>query len=295
MKEAERNSIYVDFVDIEKFDPILSGTIQSNYYRLINFLNNAAKKLCCEVANVPINKEIYVGITNVPVRNKLRELSTAKIGTLMTITGQVVRTRPVYPMLVSATFTCLDCQTLIQNVEQQFRFTQPTICHNPVCQNRRKFLLDLKRSKYVDFQKVRIQETQNEIPRGSIPRSLNVVLRCESVEQAQPGDRCDFVGTLISIPDISKGTLPTVRSDGSQLYFLLITIYSDSELNSKDLNYQLAFFACSFGGKDCFHHNLSVEEIKSLMSDQEWKKIYEMSQDRNLYNNLVSSLFPTIY
>ncbi|KAF0987920.1 hypothetical protein HZS_5481 [Henneguya salminicola] len=293
MKEAERNSLYVDFVDIEKFDPVLSATILSNYYRLIKYLNNAAKKLSSEVANIPLNKDIYVGITNVPVRNKLRELTTAKIGTLMTISGQVVRTRPVYPMLISATFTCLDCQTVIENVEQQFKFTQPTICHNPVCQNRRKFLLDLKKSKYVDFQKLRIQETQNEMPRGSIPRSLNVVLRSECVEKAQPGDRCDFVGTLIVVPDVSKGTLPSIRTEGSQF---------ESDLNSKELNYELAFLACSvsstspkFGGKDCFHHNLSIDEIKTLMSEQEWKKIYEMSQDRNLYNNLVSSLFPTIY
>ncbi|KII65571.1 Maternal DNA replication licensing factor mcm6 [Thelohanellus kitauei] len=204
-------------------------------------------------------------------------------------------------MLVSATFTCVDCQTVINNVEQQFMYTQPTICHNPICQNRTKFLLDLKKSKYVDFQKLRIQETQAEMPRGSIPRrflpfvilSINVVLRSDTVEQAQPGDRCDFVGTLIVVPDVNKGLLPSVKAEGSLF---------DSNANSKELNYQLAFLACSvssthtkFGGKDCFHQDLSVDEIRGLMTDQEWRKIYEMSQDRNLYNNLVSSLFPTVY
>lgn len=44
-------------------------------------------------------------------------------------------------------------------------------------------------SVFVDFQKVRIQETQAELPRGSIPRSVEVILRAETVELVQAGDR----------------------------------------------------------------------------------------------------------
>lgn len=50
---------------------------------------------------------------------------------------------------------------------------------------------------------MRIQETQAELPRGSIPRSVEVILRAEAVETAQAGDRCDFTGTLIVVPDVS--------------------------------------------------------------------------------------------
>jgi len=70
-----------------------------------------------------------------------------------------------------------------------FQFTNPTICSNPVCSNRRRFLLDVDNSIFVDFQKVRIQETQAELPRGSIPRSLEIILRSEIVETVQAGDR----------------------------------------------------------------------------------------------------------
>ena len=52
----------------------------------------------------------------------------------------------------------------------------------------------MSKSRFVDFQKVRIQEIQSELPRGSIPRSLEIILRAETVERAQPGDRVDFVG-----------------------------------------------------------------------------------------------------
>ena len=54
----------------------------------------------------------------------MRDLTTTKIGSLMKITAQVTRTHPVHPELVSATFTCLECQTVIKNIQQQFKFTQ---------------------------------------------------------------------------------------------------------------------------------------------------------------------------
>lgn len=34
--------------------------------------------------------------------------------------------------------------------------------------------------------------------------SLEVILRAEAVEMAQAGDKCDFTGTLIVVPDVSK-------------------------------------------------------------------------------------------
>lgn len=40
---------------------------------------------------------------------------------------------------------------------------------------------------------------------------------------------------------------------------------------------------------------MSAELMKKHMSDAEWDKIYEMSRDRNLYNNLINSLFPSIH
>lgn len=58
------------------------------------------------------------------------------------------------------------------------------------------------------YVQVRIQETQAELPRGSIPRSLEIVLRAEAVETAQAGDRCDFIGTLIVVPDVSQLSTP---------------------------------------------------------------------------------------
>ena len=55
---------------------------------------------------------------------RVRELTTDKVGTLLRISGQVVRTHPVHPELVSGTFMCLECQTTITGIEQQFKYAQ---------------------------------------------------------------------------------------------------------------------------------------------------------------------------
>lgn len=59
-------------------------------------------------------------------------------------------------------------------------------------------MLDVDNSIFVDFQKVRIQETQAELPRGCIPRSLEVILRAETVESVQAGDRY-FLNLILNI------------------------------------------------------------------------------------------------
>ena len=39
----------------------------------------------------------------------------------------------------------------------------------------------------------------------------------------------------------------------------------------------------------------SPESLKKQMTEDEWKKLFDMSTDKHLYQNLVNSLFPTIH
>ncbi|KAK6483037.1 zygotic DNA replication licensing factor mcm6-B-like [Huso huso] len=304
----ERNTLLVSFADLEQFNQELATTIQEEYYRVYPFLCRAVRSFARDHGNmIPANKEFYLAIQDLPSRHKIRELTTARVGALVRISGQVVRTHPVHPELVSGTFLCLDCQTVVKDVEQQFKYTQPNICRNPVCSNRRRFMLDTNKSRFVDFQKVRIQETQAELPRGSIPRSLEVILRAEAVETAQAGDKCDFTGTLIVVPDVSQLSSPGSRSEtssrvaGSEGYENE-GVRGLRALGVRDLSYKLAFLACyvaptnpRFGGKELRDEEQTAESIKNQMSVKEWEKVFEMSQDKNLYHNLCTSLFPTIH
>ncbi|XP_018417304.1 PREDICTED: DNA replication licensing factor MCM6 isoform X2 [Nanorana parkeri] len=303
----ERNTLLVSFQDLEQFNQQLATTVQEEFYRVYPFLCRAVRAFARDHGNVPQNKEFYVAFQDLPTRHKIRELTTPRIGSLMRISGQVVRTHPVHPELVSGTFLCLDCQTLVKDVEQQFKYTQPSICRNPVCANRRRFMLDTNKSRFVDFQKVRIQETQAELPRGSIPRSMEIILRAEAVESCQAGDRSDFTGSLIVVPDIAQLSTPGVRAETSSRVggaegYEAEGVQGLKALGVRDLSYKLVFLACHvtstnprFGGKDLHDEDMTAESIKNQMSVKEWEKVFEMSQDKNLYHNLCTSLFPTIH
>ena len=64
----------------------------------------------------------------------------------------------------------------------------------------------------MDFQNVRIQEVQ---ARGCIPRSVDIILRAEAVETAQPRDRCVFVGSFIVVPDVGAINMPGAQAETS--------------------------------------------------------------------------------
>lgn len=55
---------------------------------------------------------------------RLRELTTAEIGKLVSVTGVVTRTSEVRPELLQGTFKCLECGGVVKNVEQQFKYTE---------------------------------------------------------------------------------------------------------------------------------------------------------------------------
>lgn len=99
----------------------------SYVFRVYPFLCRAVRNYARDRGEVPLTKEFYISFVSLPTRHKIRELSTLKIGSLLRISGQVVRTHPVHPELVSGTFKCLDCQTVIKDVDQQFKYTQVNI------------------------------------------------------------------------------------------------------------------------------------------------------------------------
>jgi DNA replication licensing factor MCM6 len=124
----------------------------------------------------------------------MREQKTARIGRLISLSGTVTRSTEVRPELIEGAFDCKLCGTLVKGITQQFKFTEPQFCTNSVCDNRTKWELNLSESVFVDWQKYRVQENAQDIPPGSMPRSIDVVVRNEIVDAAKPGDRAIFTG-----------------------------------------------------------------------------------------------------
>lgn len=117
----ERSTLEVSFEDVEKYNQNLSTTIIEEYYRIYPYLCQAVTNFVKDRTNLKQEKECYISFVDVPTRHRVRELKSEKIGTLIRISGQVIRTHPVHPELVLGTFVCLVCQTVTKNIEQQFK------------------------------------------------------------------------------------------------------------------------------------------------------------------------------
>lgn len=75
---------------------------------------------------------------------------------------------------------------------------------------------------------------------------MEVILRAECVEKTQAGDKCEFIGTLIVVPDVSKLSTAGVRAETSAR----VNGSDENEgvsglkaLGVRELNYRLAFLA----------------------------------------------------
>jgi len=273
-------------------DGVLAGAVVEQYYRFLPFLTRGLHNLIAKyepryfkehrqpttssqqtsstVANGPsygtsqsetksdktINQQtdrlFTIAFYNLPLISRVRHLRTSSVGHLLSISGTVTRTSEVRPELSLASFVCENCRTVISNVEQTFRYTEPTQCPNMTCGNRQGWRLDIRQSTFVDWQKVRIQENSSEIPTGSMPRTMDVILRGEIVDRAKAGEKCVFTGALIVVPDVSQLGLPGVRPEatrdtrnaprGGDAGGAGVT--GLKALGVRDLTYRLAFLAC---------------------------------------------------
>lgn len=212
-------------------------------------------KMSQKTVNQQTDKLFTLAFYNLPVVSRIRQLRTDEVGKLTSISGTVTRTSEVRPELHSGTFICEACNTTIYNLEQTFRYTEPTQCPNVTCGNREAWRLDIKQSVFVDWQKIRVQESSSEIPTGSMPRTMDVIVRGEIVDRAKAGEKCIFTGTLIVVPDISQFRMPqrdggppqAVRSQKDQPRGADAGGSGVSGLKAlgvRDLTYRLAFLSC---------------------------------------------------
>lgn len=222
------------------------------------------------------------------------------------MSGTVTRTSEVRPELLIASFTCLECDEPFDNVEQQFRYTEPPMCQK--CQQKKNWKLDVEKSTFVDWQRVRLQENAQEIPAGSMPRTMDVILRNDNVESAKAGDKVIVTGTLIVIPDavslarageriqaVPKGSAG-LRGDG----------YTGvKQFGVRELVYRTSFLACHVAPADETSGSTTIkgedaddetfDTVLRSYTKEERDDIVRMKSQPRLYQKIVSSIAPTVY
>lgn len=316
MKEKEATTMFVDYQHLLEFDAVLAELVASEFYRLEPQLRVAVQDVMKQLEPDFTNTEggglrdFFVAFFNLKAPKRVRELHMADVGRLVCITGTVTRTSEVRPELIYGRFTCGECGLLSDPVEQQFKFTDPTGCLNQECNNRFKWKLDVSRSKFVDWQRVRVQENADEIPPGSMPRSVDVILRHGAVDTVKAGDKAFLTGSLAVVPDISQllkaGVVPTAVSKAANGVGSGAGggegVSGLKALGVRDLTYRTAFIAQS-AARTLGGAVLVAEDGKendpaagaAAITDAEEEEYRAMAASGTIFQDLLRSMAPTIH
>ncbi|KAI9321016.1 MCM2/3/5 family-domain-containing protein [Dichotomocladium elegans] len=327
LQALDISTIFVDFTHVQNADSTMATALLQQYYRFSPYLRravqNVMKRHFPQYAYANTNagdqqvtgavlREFSVAFYGVPDLCRVRQLKTEKIGQLTSISGTVTRTTEVRPELLYGSFTCNECGKVMNDIEQQFRYTEPAMCQGLQCFNRQHWTLNVEQSKFVDWQKVRIQENSSEIPTGSMPRSLDVIVRGEMVERAKAGDKCIFTGTLIVVPDVTAFRTPGTSVESQRDTSTRPREGMGNEgvtglkaLGVRDLTYRMSFLACMVQPantnktSNTFHSDETEETREQVLSDFTQDEIDQLKSmlehNQQIYPKLVNSIAPNVF
>lgn len=275
---SDSQSYFLDLEDLQN-NRDLYISIHENFINNYTNLNNAFKEYCLNIGS----KNLELSFKNPLIHLKMRDLKSENLGNLISFKGTVTRTTQVRPELFLGAFKCKDCGTLMKDVKQEFVFTEPLFCKNHLCTNRRNFEVDLNESVFMNWQRVHVQESTEEIPNGCLPRSLDIIIRNELCEQVKPGQTLKFTGYLVVVPDTIQLKLPNQKS--IPIAQGVADEKSKKNTNSKELNYKFCFYG--------IHADIATE--KEEFTNEELMVIQKIQNTPDIYTKLSDSLFPTIH
>ena len=266
MAISGRESIMADFEELLAFDQKLTEKLLEKPDEYLKHANNAAyAQLQIEDPEYAERIEmVTVRIVQLLETAQLRKLGSNNIGRLVMVEAIVVRSTPVRPMVMQASFKCKRCGT-ITRIDQTGQFLRaPFECSDPSCRAKGPFEFVQEESAFIDSQDLRLQERPEDLPPGQLPRTLNVKLvGSEIVDVARPGDHVSIVG-------IVRAFAPSRPGVGKLRTFIL---YVDA--NSIEV--------------------LGKEPEATLPSPEEEEKILELAKDPWVHRKIISSIAPSIY
>ena len=206
---SEGKSLVVDFGDLVKYNNDLANRVLLEPdSSLASFKIAAFETMRSENALYAdrVKRELTVRLRALPDMVPLRKVDTSHIDHMIAISGMVVRTSELRPMMTEAAWVCPSGHLTYQE-QDDLALKRPPKCE--LCGEIRNFELDRRHSRFIDFQVVRVQELPEELPPGQLPQFFDVNVEGDIVNTARPGDRVVMTGVLRAVPDYSLGQVKT--------------------------------------------------------------------------------------
>jgi len=275
---------FQDFIDSNYYNSLLENARKGNSFLLIDFaeLSKYDPDLATELLDAPeetikaIEKAIeqfdVEGLTNFRIRFHnlpqsqhvmIRDIRSQHINKLLFVNGIIKQKSDVRPQVTSARFECPVCGNIMNVLQLEGTFKEPTRCG---CGRKGKFVMLDK--ELVDAQGIVLEEASENLEGGEQPKRINVLLKDDLVsplseKRTSPGSKIEVVGIVKEVPIISRSGAKSTRFD--------LMIDSNYIQPTEDTFYEV---------------NISEEEEKEIL---------EISNDPKGYEKLVNSIAPSIY
>ncbi len=265
-----RKTLIILYEDLLSFDSQIAEMLKNDPEILIEDAIKAFKNILKFHSGGTINYDEYsVRITTKdeksPLTISIRGLRSKNIDKLVCVKGITIRSSVVRPKLIKAIFECNICGAAFEVLQLTSSIRWPNFCHNKRCKAKAKsdFRLISKKSDFIDWQSITVQEVPEDLPPGRIPRAIQAILTHDLVDYVKPGDRIKIVGIFKSVIATS------MNSNNSTLFKTFIDVnYIDPE-------------------------DKSEEQID--ITKEEKKEIEKLAKEPFIQRKITRSIAPTIY
>ncbi len=252
--------LLVDFVELSKYDPDLATELLDAPEETIKAIEKAIEQFDVDGLN-----DLRIRFHNLPQSQHImiRNIRSKHLNKLFFVEGVIRRKSDVRPQVTSARFECPVCGNIMNVLQLEGTFREPTRCG---CGRKGKFVMLDK--ELVDAQGIVIEEAHENIEGGEQPKRINVLLTDDLVsplseKRTSPGSKVEVVGIVKEVPIISRSGAKSTKLD------LMV-----------DANY--------------------IKPVESTfyeieISEEEEKQILEIANDPKGYEKLVNSIAPSIY
>ncbi|MBC7114474.1 MAG: AAA family ATPase [Archaeoglobi archaeon] len=254
-----KKSLEISYGDIFKFDSDSAKRLIDEPEEVLREIKEALGRYVTYV-EADLQK-LHVRITEVDNKKLIRDIRSEDIGKFIAVEGLVRKVTEVRPRLVEASFLCEKCGSVIRIEQNGSKLITPQKCSNEFC-NGTKFRLLPEESKFVDSQRIRIQESPEDLKGGEQPQMIDVVLEDDLSGTVAPGDKIVVNGILRAYP-----------REGRQAKSNVFDIYIEG--NSIEIKEQ------------------EFEDLEITREDYE--KIMELAKDPDICEKIINSIAPSIY
>lgn len=304
---SNRQSLVVEYNHMSVYTPILCIWIVDEPSEMLNIFNEVAYKFARSmlpnlfgtsttnsrsggVDNDSHRREVFVRINGLPVCESLRELRHIHLNQLIKVSGVVTRRTAVYPQLKIVHFECSRCRGIIGPIminnadgntnSRTAQIPKPQTC--PHCQatagagsNAATFSICQSRTIYRNYQKLVLQESPGSVPAGRIPRSKDVILLNDLIDNIRPGEEVVITGIYKHSYDMSLNT-----RQGFPVFATIIE----------------ANHVVGGSGSGSSHSELGTSNyVFSQLTEKDKDEIQRFAKKPRLLQRIIKSIAPSIY